>query len=54
MFAGLYVADSDHAKLDIIRYLRNYNGKDTVDLVMEKEEMHPAGGWEYQDQVESY
>lgn len=54
MFAGLHVADADHAKLDIIRYLRRYNGKDTVELVMEKKEMEPGGGWEYQDQVENY
>lgn len=53
-FAGIHVADVDHARIDIIRYLRDYNGKDAVELVMETKEMHPAGGWEYQDQVENY
>lgn len=54
MFAGLHVADVDHARIDIVRYLRDYNGKDSVELVMEIKEMHPGGGWEYQDQVEEF
>ena len=53
-FAGVFVSDPEHARLDIMAYLRRYRGAERVEIVMELSEMHPGGGWEHQNEVEGW
>jgi len=51
-YEGLTVADIDHFRIDLIRYLQGNNPSAKVEITTNYEETHPGGGWD--NEVENY